>query len=616
MGSWRLLMGLFGCFIVAVASGGAAGAERRVWKAHASISEDGAIVTRTRTELFPRDLAQARNLSRAVFTLNAPEQFELLEAYTRKADGSIIQAAPIGPPDDTGVRIVEFRNLQENDSRILEWRITGTQAPLPGVLSKVIIFNDPGVEYEIEYSLDTSESFPLHHSHRRLDYREIRAQGRLTRVWSGRAMLPNTDEGAIVDQLDHIPYVALSNIPSYERLGELYFDHVLRPSAISPQLGNLAAQLTREGEGTFGKTGLINEWLVRNVHVKPSALTATWYRRPDPAAALERGSGDAKEHVAITAAMLKAVGIETEFVLINTQRNVRLPEAPVLQVFNHLILYIPALDYYMDPTERLATFGTLPAHLMDSPIIRISERGVVVARTPVGAPDQDAVDLETRLNISVGGHWSSETTISAKGRFAYQMRQFVAAVSGRGLDVILRPMAQRLGYRGDFQIDAPLSGDRVEPYVVKLFSKAENVPPLLRTGWRIPHALGPIGADLSSFFGPARFSPRHYPAACNPGVIRQMVRVQFPSDVTVDEVPEPLMFTHGDFNGRREWTFQNAELAVLTTMNFAPASRICSPKFLHEFHVALDEADESINPLLVIRGSVVANPRKAPVHEK
>lgn len=140
---------------------GAAGAERRVWKAHASISEDGAIVTRTRTELFPRDLAQARNLSRAVFTLNAPEQFELLEAYTRKADGSIIQAAPIGPPDDTGVRIVEFRNLQENDSRILEWRITGTQAPLPGVLSKVIIFNDPGVEYEIEYSLDTSESFPV-----------------------------------------------------------------------------------------------------------------------------------------------------------------------------------------------------------------------------------------------------------------------------------------------------------------------------------------------------------------------------------------------------------------------------------------------------------------------
>jgi hypothetical protein len=253
---------------------------------------------------------------------------------------------------------------------------------------------------------------------------------------------------------------------------------------------------------------------------------------------------------------------------------------------------------------------------MDSPIVRVSERGVIVTRTPVGAPDQDTLDLETRLNISVGGLWASETTISAKGRFASQMRQFVAAVSGRGLDVVLRPIAQRLGYRGDFQMDAPLSGDRVEPYVVKLFSKTENVPPLLRTGWRIPHALGPVGADLPSFFGPARFSPRYYGAACNPGVIRQMVRVQFPPDVTIDEVPESLRFTHGAFEGRREWTFQNAELSVLTTMSFAPVSRICSPKFLHEFHIALDDADEAINPLLVIRGSVVATPRNAPVRVK
>ena len=595
----------FFCLLIASVVG-AAGAERRILRYHTTINEDGSVSTRTFSELFPQYLAQARTLSTAIIAVTGGGRFELLEAYTRKNNGSIVPAAPAQTASTPDAHIVKFRNLEALDSRVLEYKVNSGSAILPGVISRLLTLESAGIDYDAEYILDAPEGFPVLHSHRMFDYQETRSNGRVLRSWSAKTSRPQTSEGGLVDQLGHMPYIAFSNIPSYEKLGAIYFDNVLKRTEFSPVLKMIGEYLSKDGAGAFGKVERINMILSDKIQIIPSRSPEAFYQRPEPKATLEKGSGDAKEIVAVTAALLRAIGIESEFVLINAQRSAQLPEAPILQAFNHLLLYVPALGFYLDPSDRIVTFGKLAPQYMDSPIIRMSERGVVVTRTPVGAPDDDVVDVETKLNIDASGRRESETAISAKGRFAIQMRHFVAEAAGRGQDAVLRPIAERLGYRGRYTLDSPPAGDRREPFVVKIKSVEEGAMPLPRSGWRIPHALAPISPQISAFFGAARLSPRHYPAACNPGSIRQMVRVQFPPDVTLEEVPEPLDFTYGDFHGRREWTFRDSELSVLTTMSFAPASRICSQELLSGLQAALDQADDDINPLLRLKGSVVA----------
>ena len=83
-----------------------------------------------------------------------------------------------------------------------------------------------------------------------------------------------------------------------------------------------------------------------------------------PAEALLRGYGDCKDQANLLVVALQAVGISARLALVDaTGIDSARPEHPGLGVFDHVIVYLPDDDLWIDPTFPPAALGTLPLAL-------------------------------------------------------------------------------------------------------------------------------------------------------------------------------------------------------------------------------------------------------------
>ena len=88
----------------------------------------------------------------------------------------------------------------------------------------------------------------------------------------------------------------------------------------------------------------------------------------DPETVLARRYGDCKDAATLLMALLAAKAIEGEAALVNTAPAYGLNEVPTVGTFNHVIVYLPQLDLYADPTVpssgmligRSGTCGAVP----------------------------------------------------------------------------------------------------------------------------------------------------------------------------------------------------------------------------------------------------------------
>jgi hypothetical protein len=92
--------------------------------------------------------------------------------------------------------------------------------------------------------------------------------------------------------------------------------------------------------------------------------------------------GDCKDHVALYGALLAAVGIRSEAVLLNLGPYYSLPDVPGYgaSAINHAIIWIPELSLFADTTAGGTAFGYLPPGVMDRPVLLVGEG--VLSRTP------------------------------------------------------------------------------------------------------------------------------------------------------------------------------------------------------------------------------------------
>src|SRR5204862_5781783 len=108
--------------------------------------------------------------------------------------------------------------------------------------------------------------------------------------------------------------------------------------------------------------------------------------RPHPAQDILRNRyGDCKDKATLLSALLREIGVESYYVLINSRRGVVLPEFPSAMVFDHVILAIripadvsrenmnstlnhPQIGWqlFFDPTDSDVPFGYIPAQLQSN----------------------------------------------------------------------------------------------------------------------------------------------------------------------------------------------------------------------------------------------------------
>ena len=142
----------------------------------------------------------------------------------------------------------------------------------------------------------------------------------------------------------------------------------------------------------------------------------------------ENRFGDCKALSNYMGAMLKEVGIASYPVLINWNDQ---PDYPVTEeftspAFNHMVLYIPSQDMYLECTSNDAPTGYLGEGKQDRNVLWITPEGGKLVRTPALEPAANGLTRTVNVNLASTGETAVDIHATFYGGAQEEFRSFAA----------------------------------------------------------------------------------------------------------------------------------------------------------------------------------------------
>lgn len=534
----------------------------------------------------PLTPASVQLLSAMQITTLENEEFELVEAYTRKADGRLFRlqerdivmqsgvAAPLISYTGIKIRQLPFRDVEVGDEIVASYKTVTRDHFIPNHISVGLIAPQNALDTQFELTLEHPKTVRLRHYENQVDHLERERDGLIEHHWTGHWHLPVATEAFITDPYRVFPSLGFSTFDSYEEIASAYYDGAAKKLQASEPIRALAADITRNAMGPREAAQAIFRWVATNIRYVSVYFGAGRFVPNEPEAVVSRRYGDCKDHVALMSALLDAVGISSEQALINAQLLFELPDAPLLQTFNHVIIFIPELNAYADPTSPTGAIGLLPAPDSGKPVLRVGPNGATRDRTPIGSSAEHRLHAETKITLHEDGTSVGQSIVTGTGRFALGIRQFLYSAKGKDAQSVLGPAAKAAGITGSLRIETPATiDDNKAAFIVHWTS--DQPFSVLERGF-VPRPVLPFPIHPRSFFGTVAISRRQYPVPCLPGEMSSAVEVTLPPTLTVVRAGVPIALEDGLLQYRQRWSLSGSTGQLRTWTKLDAREPVCS----------------------------------------
>ena len=209
--------------------------------------------------------------------------------------------------------------------------------------------------------------------------------------------------------------LALSTFASWAELAHRYRDFAAPMATVTPAIRAQALELTRDARNTAERVRRLHDWVRR--HIRYASLTSergSW----SPFSAeqvLHSRDGDCKDQSVLLQALLAAVGIDAETVLIDGDR-LDLPPLPNHFVFSHAMVYVPAIGQYLDPSNG-EPMGVLVRDYVNKPALHTGSGRI--GRTPASSTKRDGSLASIKMAMRPDGsvHGTSYSRVSGHERW-------------------------------------------------------------------------------------------------------------------------------------------------------------------------------------------------------
>ena len=555
------------------------------------VSADGTYVNLYRVEFRTANDAAARRQGQQAFSYSPHiEDLEVVEAFTRKADGRVLpvdlasihdQLTP-GTADralitDAREKVLLFPDVAGGDTLVYALRRSVHHPPFPGrfLASAYLARGVPLLSYTM--TIRAPAAFALYSEAHDLSYAEERHGETIMRRWHG-TVAQGADDVAALGPYDRLPRVFVSSEPDYAAFGRDYAALVLPHARVTPSIQALADKLARGIAGRREQARLLYEWVNGQVRYVAVYLAAGALEPHDAETVLAHGWGDCKDHAVLLQALLAARGIASDLVMINSGNSYTLSDPPTFAQLNHAITYIPEFDLYVDSTASLAPFGALPFTEYGKPVVHAVMAGTALRRTPALPAGSANMELRTTATLRADGSIAGTTTTTATGPFAIELRRDAAWIQATGPGAAAAQL-RALGTdgAGSFAFEAPekldasysISGDFTLEAQPELLEGDSFVPP---SGLRLlAHAgdllVGPLGQRT---LAATESTP------CYPGREVEEVSLTLPPGRHLMRVPKDVSVDFDGASYRSIWTLQGETLSHRAELVSRVADVLCA----------------------------------------
>jgi hypothetical protein len=222
----------------------------------------------------------------------------------------------------------------------------------------------------------------------------------------------------------------------------------------------LADEITTGTSDRRDQAHRIYDWVSKHVRYVAVVLGNGGYEPHEAIKILENGYGDCKDHVVLLEALLKAKGIASVPVLIDSGNRYRAPEVATPAAFNHVLSYLPEFELYADSTAGVAPFGTLPVSEYGKPVALAVEPGASLTSLPLVLTEENDEKLQTTAQLMADGTVTGQSSTTASGPFGVRLRQLATDIESKGREQMAATQLRSLGWsgKGSFEFEPPRDG--------------------------------------------------------------------------------------------------------------------------------------------------------------
>ncbi|MHB9026848.1 MAG: DUF3857 domain-containing transglutaminase family protein [Armatimonadota bacterium] len=257
---------------------------------------------------------------------------------------------------------------------------------------------------------------------------------------------------------------------------------------------------------------------------------------------LRQNFGDCKDKATLLRALLRAVGVESDYVLVRTTDKGALDrELYGPADFNHVILAVkaPDGDRYLDATVAEVPTGMLPSHVEGAAGLVIRDQGELVT-LPVSSAADNRTDVRVTVDVNNDGSARGRMVMTFTGQAAILQRGMLARVPRDRYRESLEPsLAPRLG------VDVTI--ETVE--VANL--RTPDQPLTITADFSSPAFLQQAGAQLSGYLPGFMYQQNRFRTATTRAVpflqriessLRLETTINLPECFVVEYLPESARY--------------------------------------------------------------------------
>jgi Domain of Unknown Function with PDB structure (DUF3857) len=359
--------------------------------------------------------------------------------------------------------------------------------------------------------------------------------------------------------ISYYPPEQTVNTASWVALGRWYATLTTGRRDPTPEIIERTNQLLAGKTDFDSKVRALTEFLQADVRYVAIEIGIGGYQ-PHPAGDIfHYHYGDCKDKATLLGSMLKVAGINSDYVLIDTDRGFVNPAVPSVW-FDHVILAIELpdtvkVDLYgsvvigksgkryiiFDPTDEYTPLGSLRSDLQNTYALLVTDSGGELIKTPVLLPDANKVVRTGKFVLAPDGTLSGEVSEDRSGDFAMQERYRLRESDQRERT---NEFEHRLGRSLenftlsalDIQNAADRQNDLTLSYKIIASQYGQSRGPLMLVRPRV------IGTKSSY----VEHKTRHYPIELERTAREtDTYEIEIPKEYQIDDVPEPARIDVG-----------------------------------------------------------------------
>jgi uncharacterized protein DUF3857/transglutaminase superfamily protein len=326
----------------------------------------------------------------------------------------------------------------------------------------------------------------------------------------------------------------------------------------SPEIKKKTAEITANSPTTLAKMRALAQFMQKDIRYVAIQLgIGGWQPHPAPEIFLHK-YGDCKDKATLLSTMLNEIGVESYYVVINTERGTITPATPATRWFDHVILAIrlpielndsslhmiishPKLGRLLifDPTDEFTPFGHLRGELQESYALLVTADGGELILLPQLPAALNGVVRTAKLTLASSGALSGDFIEQRNGDYGTQQRASLKSVTKdadriKFLETMISHSLStfqltKASFSNLNQVDEPFGYQ----YSLVAQNYAKTAGNLLLVRPRV------LGSNVSDFL--EKREPRMYPVEFDgPAKNTDTIEIALPMGYEVDDLPPPV----------------------------------------------------------------------------